>query len=286
MHQKTQKGSREWLIIMSQEEYTHYLTDMVEEFFIEANAILCGMAAYTYSGEFAVHDDEVAENILGFIWTYVVYVVGSEVVWLRRYSHGPHGQMAAVTAARYQRATLVKLAVWWGNLQEMEKDARDEPLLKQALEDLDWPRNIYFREHFVGFDETLFNAVADDQYEDFVNFSKAMRLTKPVEDAHNCIRDIARHTKSNRCGRKRRFHAIAQSTILEDNDRPPKVMRTIEAADAARVELPNTLFEAINNYSFSLGGEALGGLHEQCRRFARPRCLSVAEHDLVGLGGD
>jgi hypothetical protein len=92
--------------------------------------------------------------------------------------------------------------------------------MQMLLRTLDWNQNPYFRELLIGLDECKFKQVPDDIAEDIGLYTELPRTSKPNEDAHNIQRDRARHSKSGKCGRKRGYHSLTSSRILEDGSLP------------------------------------------------------------------
>ena len=218
MMHKTRRGSTKWVQSMARGDYAAYLTEVLDMFWNEDVAREAGIVCKHREWQHLVHGNEMATHIIDSVWTYTVSFVGLEVVWLKRYSHSPLGLLALLDTndAVVKKDVLQKLQGWWRVLLLAETAAPNHEALKMALDQLEWTSNIYIREIFIGLDECKFRFVPLDLAEDLGQYTVKPKTTKPNEDGHNVNRDSARHGKSGQCGRKRRYHSLIQSTILED----------------------------------------------------------------------
>lgn len=258
--QKTMEGGAAWLRDMVNCGYTGYLRNTLDLLGDEDMLVAAGFLSASSMGDFALFAKEEASRVAAALWDFVLKLLGSEVLWLRQYSHAPLFNIALLDDPQEKQATLEALQDWWETLLEAEA-AVSEPentCLKGALQSLQWAQSVWFREVMIGLDECEFHDIPGDLRQEVRAFARAARSTKTVEDAFNCVRDKTRHSKAGICGRKRRFHTIVESSILADCGRPPSGGESLAARLAAQEPLETSDFAAVlQSQDFSLGEDFL-----------------------------
>lgn len=183
--------------------------------------IASGLKAHSIDSGIAHLPLDDAKAIGAALLMFVAKLLGTELLWLRRCNHSPLYVLALLDDESSAQPALETLQDWWEILLEAQV-AAEEPgksSLKVALKAMQWPRNVWLREIMFGLDEAEYKLVPHDIAEEIHAFCRIVRRTNTVEGSFICIRDKSRHSKAGICGRKRRFHTIVESSILDDTGR-------------------------------------------------------------------
>ena len=98
---------------------------------------------------------------------------------------------------------------------------------------------------FIGTAECLFETTPQEVDDEVDGQASALKTTKAAEDGFNLLRDNSRRAKSSSLGRKKRFHCLLTSTILDDAGRSVDCDSTVEATGPAGCDFQTPVFSAV-----------------------------------------
>jgi len=204
----------------------------------------------------------VQREICTLVWRYGLSLVGLELLWLRRFTHEPPGQLSALTEAHLQAETLQALKLSWDVLLRAEDAASSNPAVQGALDAACWTSCVWPRELLVGCAEADFQRVPDDVLRELQHRATCFTSSVLVERSFNWARDRLRHNKSGALGARQAYHLLLGSPLLAEHGRPDSPPEDDWRAHPATQQVPLALFEAKSNTNPSVSEQVLTDLME------------------------
>lgn len=247
--QKTKQGCSEWCIDMALGRYCSGLAATFEVFRDEHMLVEAGLLSQCVAGEGFVFSLDIAGPMVEATFEFVLHLVGSEILWCRRYNDMPPGLFMALLSDEHKEVSLRRLEGWWQALLEFEAEVLRDPSLRKFHSELTWAHASWVREIMTGLAEASWRKVPSDLREELLQVSRTFKSSKLAEDGFNLLRDRGRHHKAQRQSIGLRYANILTSALLSDADRPLPPVRSGSKAP----EVPAEIFKSSCNEDFSLG---------------------------------
>ena len=205
----------------------------------------------------------VARAITRSVFKYTMELLSCDLIWLRRYSHEPPGRFASLSREESRIAALQTLRGWCSCFLAAEATAADKGCrgrfaARDVLSLLPWASAPWVKEVFVALDEAEFKSVPADILNELEAVSACFKTSIFCERSFNYLRDRCRHSKAGITGMRKRYHALINSPLMEDSDRPNTYTPSVQAAHAPRERQDKELFSAQqSSRDFSLGEDFL-----------------------------
>ncbi len=219
----TQKGCVEWWSMMAsgswQKTVLEYL-NVVKDTSLLLEIGFQPQGTVLHPGSIEEH---VEENLCETVLTVLVNLLGTEIKDSRWYSDALPGLFGGFHSYDDDaaKACMRKCTAIWEAWVELERLALEDDFFSNFVLNLVYSEMLWVREVCIGLSENRGQSLPDPVRDETLQVARCLKGSRTNENWFNGLRCDERLRKSSRLGRIARWHRLAISDVLPDEDRRP-----------------------------------------------------------------